>query len=77
MVFIWGNGHHINTLCGVYCPAVQYTLYMTLITDNLRDSYKDLNEKCNGLHGFSETHLIGKDAVLTSVPVEEEPVYPV
>lgn len=39
-------------------------------------TYKDLDEKRNGLDSLSKTHLICEDAVLACVPVEEEPVNP-
>ena len=45
-------------------------------TNSHSHTYKDLDEKCNGLDCLSKTHLVCEDAVLACVPVEEEPVDP-
>ena len=48
-----------------------------LLSDySLVHTYKDLDEKCNGLDSLPKTHLVCEDAVLACVPVEEEPVDP-
>ena len=31
-------------------------------------------EKCDGLNGFAQTHLVGQEAVAAVVPREQEPV---
>ena len=57
-------------------PLAEYVHLHVSPTNSHSHTYKDLDEKRNGLDSLSKTHLVCEDAVLACVPVEEEPVDP-
>ena len=39
-------------------------------------THHNFQQQCYGLHGLTQPHLISKDAILSGIPVEQQPIHP-